>query len=181
MDTRMMRLMPAVMLACFSMGHGFSIDGTAPSVEFKGSTDNNPIFAPIKAAVQDSMNSEVKRAFDTTLSKTRAKLAGFKEQKELAQGFANANAYSMNSATLQGFQNYSIFAVATGLMVGVQAPSTSFSYYSKIAGDITKKGDLYAGLGAGFNDPLLNAPRLQVLVELRQHVGTRYVDVGRIR
>lgn len=151
MDIRMMRLLGAALLAGISLGHGFSIDGTAPTVEFKGSTNDNPIFAPIKASVEDSMNREVKRAFDTTLAMTRTKLAGFKEQKELAQGFANANAYSMNSATLQGFQNYSIFAVATGLMVGVQAPSTSFSYYNKIADDITGKGDLYAGLGAGLS------------------------------
>ncbi len=135
-----------VLLGAVPAGHAFSINGTAPTVEF---VNSNPVYAPIKADVQAKMNAEVKSAFDTTLVKTRTSLAGFKDQKELAQGFGNANAYSTGSATLQGFQNYSLFAVATGLMVGVQAPTTSFSYYNKIGDDITKKGDLYAGLGVG--------------------------------
>src|SRR5690606_30985767 len=83
------------------------------------------------------------------LETARENFAGFEQQKNLAEAFGNANAYSMNSATLQGFQNYSLFAVATGLMVGVQAPSTSFSYYSKIGDEIRENGDLYAGLGMG--------------------------------
>ncbi|MDB5105123.1 MAG: hypothetical protein JWP91_2812 [Fibrobacteres bacterium] len=135
--------------ATVPMINAFEIKGTAPQVEFH---TTNPLFTPsMKAEFQTKMNTEVATAFNTTIDTARAQLAGFKQQKELAQGFANANAYSVQSATLQGFQNYSLFAVATGLMVGVQAPSTSVSYYSKIADDIQKKGDLYAGLGAGFS------------------------------
>lgn len=52
---------------------------------------------------------------------------------------------------MQGFQNYSLFAVATGFMVGVQAPSTSPTYFKHIGDDIKEKGDIYAGLGVGFS------------------------------
>ena len=34
-------------------------------------------------------------------------------------------------------------------MVGVQAPSTDFGYLGKAAKEITEKGDIYAGVGAG--------------------------------
>ncbi len=136
-----------VLLSSFLTAHSWTIDGTAPSVKF---TINNPLFTPsMKAQFETKMNTEVGQAFNKILDTARKNLAGFKEQKELAQGFGNANAYSMNSATLQSFQNYSLFAVATGLMVGVQAPSSSVSYYSKVGEDIQKKGDLYAGIGVG--------------------------------
>ncbi|HKP94976.1 MAG TPA: hypothetical protein VJ385_04390 [Fibrobacteria bacterium] len=143
------RLMLAGTLGMVSLGQTFTIGGESPTVEFH---TTNPLFTPsMKAQFEDKMNGQVDTAFRALMDTARKNLAGFKEQKELAQGFANANAYSVNSATLQGFQNYSLFAVATGLMVGVQAPSTSVSYYGKIAEDIRDKGDLYAGLGAGLS------------------------------
>ncbi|MEO6097759.1 MAG: hypothetical protein ABIW76_19740 [Fibrobacteria bacterium] len=136
-------------VASYSISGAFSIKGTPPEVIFHS---NNPFFTPaMQATFESRMNGEVATAFNANIASADSTLKGFKEQKDLAQGFANANAYSVNSATLQGFQNYSLFAVATGLMVGVQAPTTSFSYYSKIADDIQKKGDLYAGLGVGFS------------------------------
>jgi hypothetical protein len=137
--------------AFYSMADAFEIKGTEPTVKFSSSNSSNPFFDAYKAEMETDMNAEVKKAFNAAIDTARTQLAGFKEQKELAQAFANANAYSVNSATLQGFQNYSLFAVAAGLMLGVQAPSTSVSYYSKIADEITDKGDLYAGLGASLS------------------------------
>ncbi len=139
-------LMTIALAGTFSIGHAMKITGIAPTIKVV-----DPVAQAGAPQFETEMNKTLKSAFDTTLGMARDNLAGFAEQKELAQGFGNANAYSMNSATLQGFQNYSLFAVATGLMVGVQAPSTSVSYYSKIGDDIQKKGDLYAGLGAGFS------------------------------
>lgn len=134
-------------LGVVTAANAFEIEGVAPQVKFN---TTNPLFtSAMKAEFETKMNAEVGTAFNNTIDTARKNLAGFKQQKELAQGFGNANAYSMHSATLQGFQNYSLFAVATGLMVGVQAPSTSVSYYSKIGDEITEKGDLYAGLGMG--------------------------------
>jgi hypothetical protein len=136
------------LIASYSLSGAFEIDGTPPSVEFK---NMSPGFALFEDHFETKMNGEVAKAFNATLDSARAQLSGFKEQKDLAQGFANANAYSVHSATLQGFQNYSLFAVASGLMVGVQAPSTSLSYLSKAAGEIQEKGDIYAGVSAGFS------------------------------
>ena len=149
MNRRILALLVAGVAGTISNVSAFSITGTAPQAVFH---TTNPLFTPaMKAQFETKMNGEVSTAFNSTIDTARKNLAGFKSQNELAQGFANANAYSMNSATLQGFQNYSLFAVATGLMVGVQAPSTNLSYYSKIGDEIQEKGDLYAGLGAGFS------------------------------
>lgn len=122
--------------------------GTAPTIQVN---PDNPalLFPGFEEQFENKMNDELATAFDNTLDSARENLAGFEEQKDLAQAFGNANAYSMNSATLQGFQNYSLFAVAAGLMLGVQAPSTNLSYYNDIRDDIKEKGDLYAGLGIG--------------------------------
>ena len=134
-------------IASYSLSGAFSIKGTPPVVTFHST---NPLFtSEMEDAFTTAMNDQVGAAFNANIDSANNTLKGFKEQKDLAQGFANANAYSMHSATLQGFQNYSLFAVAAGLMVGVQAPTTSLSYYSKAADDIKEKGDLYAGLGAG--------------------------------
>ncbi len=170
------------LLASYSLTYAFKIDGTAPTIKFNNSKFNNanPLFVTYQNEMQTKMNIEVKGAFDTTIANARKNLDGFKEQKELAQGFANANAYSVNSATLQGFQNYSLFAVATGLMVGVQAPSTSLSYYSKIGDDIKKNGDLYAGLGAGFSylNLGINAKFIHPGLYLNVKYGSFSKDIG---
>jgi hypothetical protein len=170
------------MLGAISLGHGFSIEGSAPQVEFHSPNfgANSALMDQYKAEMEGKMNSEISSAFDTTIATARKNLAGFKEQKELAQGFANANAYSMQSATLQSFQNYSLFAVATGFMVGVQAPSTSFSYYSKVGDEIQSKGDLYAGLGTSvsFLNVGVNAGFLMPGLYLNAKYGGLSQDVG---
>jgi hypothetical protein len=135
------------LLAFHSLSAAFEIEGTAPEVEFNAS-NSNPLFEQYRAEMQAKMNVEVKDAFNKTLDTARAQLKGFKNQKKAAEGFANANAYSTNSATFQGFQNYSLFAVGAGLMMGVQAPSTDFSYYETIGDDLRENGDIYAGMGA---------------------------------
>jgi hypothetical protein len=149
MMRRLQFLLAFGVIASYSTSDAFSIEGTAPTVTFD--SDHDFFTSEMETAFEKAMNDQVKEAFDANIDSANKSLKGFENQKDLAQGFANANAYSMNSATLQGFQNYSIFAVATGLMVGVQAPSTSLTYYSKIADDIKKKGDLYAGLGVGIS------------------------------
>ena len=135
------------LLASYSLTGAFEIDGTAPKVIFNAS-NSNVLFNQYQAEMQEKMNDEVEDAFNATLDTARAKLKGFNEQKNAAEGFANANAYTTNSATFQGFQNYSLFAVGAGLMLGVQAPSLDFGYYETIGDDVKEKGDLYAGVGA---------------------------------
>ncbi len=146
METRFYGLFLTGLLGLFSLGKSLDITGNPPVLVIVNDAANaNPQLAQFR----DNLNITLAKSFTSTLDTAKKNLSKYKQQKDLAQGFANANAYSMNSATLQGFQNYSLFAVATGLMVGVQAPSTSLSYYSKIGDEITRKGDVYAGLGIG--------------------------------
>lgn len=130
--------------ALVSVSQAIDVKGTAPTLTIKGTVDPS-----IRNAIETEMNKSLTAAFDKTIADANSNLAQFNEQKDLAKGFANANAYSMNSATLQGYQNYDLFAVSTGFMLGFQAPSTDMSYYSKILDEINEKGDLYAGLGLG--------------------------------
>jgi len=91
---------------------------------------------------------DVSTEFNTAISNANADLAKYKDQEKLATGFANANAYSTNVATQQGYPNYSLFAITTGVMLGAQAPTTNIDYYTggKIEDDIKADGDLYAGV-----------------------------------
>src|SRR4051812_34475136 len=98
------RLLHFGLAALVSIAHGITVEGEHPTVTIKAAVDPT-----IKAAVEGQMNEVLKTSFDKTLADTRAKLSVYNEQKKLAQGFGNANAYSMNSATLQGFQNYDLF------------------------------------------------------------------------
>ena len=61
--------------------------------------------------------------FMIALNDANAELAKYDDQDKLATGFANANMYSTNAATQQGYPNYSLFAITTGVMVGAQAPT----------------------------------------------------------
>ncbi len=88
-------------------------------------------------------------ALDTAVVSANSQLSLFQNQTDLAQGFADANAFSSHAATLQGFQNYDLFAFGVGFMAGLQAPSLDLNYYdSKIEEDIRKEGDISAGFSS---------------------------------
>lgn len=127
-----------------STAHALKVTATQPVMTIKATIDPG-----IKAQMESAMNNVFKAGTDSLAANTTKSLDRFGNQKELAQGFANGNAYSVHSGTLNGYQNYDLFAVSAGLMVGVQAPSTDFGYYAKIPDDIQEKGDLFAGLAAG--------------------------------
>lgn len=101
-----------------------------------------------------ALNQEIGFAFDSAISDANDSIAKYSDQRDLARGFGNASVYSSQAATLQGFQNYSRIAVTTGVMLGIQAPSTDFSYYDGIEDDIEANGDIHAGVGVGVS--LLN-------------------------
>jgi hypothetical protein len=165
-------------LGAVTAANAFDIDGVAPKVHFNGITNSK--FPGLQAQFEEKMNGEVKVAFDNSIASAKDKLKGFKEQKELAQGMANANAYSSNSATLQGFQNYDLFAVSSGFMLGVQAPSLDPGSYETIGDDISEKGDLYAGIGAGFTylNVGINAKFLLPGLYLNAKYGGLSQDIG---
>lgn len=107
--------------------------------------------AGTRSLVETTVNTALQEMFDQTLADAREELSGFNEQKELARGFANANAYATHSGNVNGYQNYSLFAASVGFLVGVQAPSTDFGYLAKAAEDIAENGDIYAGVGMGMS------------------------------
>lgn len=162
-------------LMTLNFGYSFDITGTAPTISVQ-----DPVAQLALPQFETTMNATLATAFNNTIDTAKKNLSGFKELKNLAEGFANANAYSINSASLQGFQNYSLFALAGGLMVGVQAPSPNVSYYSKIADDIQKQGDLYAGIGASvsFFNLGLNAKFIMPGLYLNAKYGTFARNVG---
>lgn len=161
--------------ALAAMAHAIDVTGTAPRITITANV--NPA---IRSAIETEMNKSLQAAFDKTRADADASLSGFDDPKDLAKGFANANAYSMNSATLQGYQNYDLFAVSAGFMVGFQAPSSDVSYYGKILDDITEKGDIYAGLGLGvtFLNVGLNAGFLVPGLYLNAKWGAMERDFG---
>ena len=71
------------------------------------------------------------------------------DQRDLARGMANANAFASQAATLQGYQGYSLVGVMGGLMVGAQLPSFSPAYLLKVVDKIEQDLDVYAGVGVG--------------------------------
>ena len=112
-------------------------------------TGNCPILTiPAHSITLGVIGDDLYDQFMIALNDANAELAKYDDQDKLATGFANANMYSTNAATQQGYPNYSLFAITTGVMVGAQAPTTNVDYYTngKIEDDIENKGDLYAGV-----------------------------------
>jgi hypothetical protein len=129
--------------------HAFEVTGTPPQVHFNNISNAN--FPGLKAIFEERMNGEVAAAFGRTLDTANSRMKRYGSQKKLAQGMANANAYSAHAGTLQGYPNYSLFAVSNGIMLGIQAPSMDIEAYQDMPKDIKKKGDIYAGVGAGYS------------------------------
>ncbi len=94
---------------------------------------------------------EFTNAFNTFETEAETTLGKYSKLNDLATGFANANAYASHAGSLPGYQNYSLFSVSAGVMVGVQAPSMDTSYYDKLGDKLSQEGDLYAGVSAGIS------------------------------
>ena len=100
----------------------------------------------------DGVNdANLQSALDNAVADSNSELSVFKNQQELAKGFANANSFASHSASFQGFQNYNMFTVSAGVMTGFQAPTTDPSFYNpdNVENDIREDGDIYAGFAAG--------------------------------
>ncbi len=128
--------------------HAVTIYGKAPQITFTnvyGITDPT-----VLDGLSTTLNEQLNDTFEEAVIEANDELARYKQQTKLAKGFANASVYATRSATHQGYQDYSIFAVTTGAMFGVQGPSFSPSYYTdEMADQIEDDGDLYAGIGIG--------------------------------
>lgn len=176
----MNRILPAFLVfgaaGALSLSQAIEIVGTStPQITIKAAVP-----AQYRTPIEGQINTLLAASFNQTLADARENLKGFDEPKKLARGFGNANAYSMNSATLQGFQNYDLFAVSTGILFGLQAPSTDLGYLEQVGDDISEKGDIYAGIGAGYTllNVGVNAKFLMPGLYLNAKYGGMDLDFG---
>jgi hypothetical protein len=106
---------------------------------------------PTSDATITAINGILSTQYNSAISQANTDLQKYGDQPELAKGFANANAYAAQAGTLQGYQDYDIFAITTGIMLGAQLPSSNKNYYDDLDKKIKDKGDLYAGVGVAIS------------------------------
>ncbi len=123
---------------------------TAPVITFSG---NNALLsgngAQLDAALNAMFTGANKAQFDLAIAnmqtQANTELGKYGSQEKLALGFANANNYSAQSATLQGYQGYKLFSLMGGVMIGAQLPSFNPAELTAIPDTIAEHPDIYAG------------------------------------
>jgi hypothetical protein len=72
----------------------------------------------------------------------------YQQQPKLAQGMADASAYSAHAATQRGYIGYDKVCVTVGTMAAAQVPATTtdLGYYKKLGERLMKEGDLNVGV-----------------------------------
>lgn len=133
----------ATALLCSSAFAAPKITITAPTITF---TTTNSAEQPLVNTLNSQMKTQLETVRGNFETSVKDKLKDYGDQSQLAQGFGNANAYSAQSATLQGYQGYKLFSVMGGGMIGAQLPSFDPAVLQKIPDEIKNKPDLYAGI-----------------------------------
>jgi len=105
----------------------------------------------LPASITSALNAVLGNNFNIAIDNANAELESYDSFRKLAKGFGNANACASNAGTLQGYQDYSLFAITTGIMLGVQLPSIEEEYYNDLADKVKDDGDLYAGASPGIS------------------------------
>ncbi len=125
-----------------------TIYGTPPRITFTNVYgETNPAYLE---DISNEINEQLNASFEDALTEANGELARYNKQTKLAKGFANASVYASRSATHQGYQDYSLFAITTGAMLGIQGPSFNPDYYTdEMADRVEDEGDAYAGIGVG--------------------------------
>ena len=72
----------------------------------------------------------------------------YQNQSKLAQGMADASAYSAHAATQRGYVGYDKVCITVGTMAAAQVPATTtdLGYYKKLGEQLMKQGDLNVGV-----------------------------------
>lgn len=116
---------------------------TAPSITFNTGT------AELDTELNKLFNVTTGATFKETIAAMETEadkmLAPYSNQDKMALGFANANVASAQSATMQGYQGYKIFAVTSGVMIGGQLPTLDTSVIAGLLDEMQKDPDLYIG------------------------------------
>jgi hypothetical protein len=116
---------------------------TAPSVTFN--TGTAELDTELNKLFSVTTGTTFKDTIAAMETETEELLKPYSNQDQMALGFANANVASAQSATMQGYQGYKIFAVTTGLMVGGQLPTLDTSVLTGLLEEMEKDPDLYVG------------------------------------
>lgn len=140
-------LLTAIQIYAATIDQTQSTPPTITITEIYGTTD-----AATLNAIGAGINAQIATAFTSLVDQGNAELAIYEDQEKIAKGFANASVYASRAATQQGYQDYSLFAITTGVMLGIQLPSMDSNYYTKtdqVQKEIEENGDLYVGVGTG--------------------------------
>ena len=121
----------------------------APTLSFTG-TGTGATLALNQAYASALNTAFASPEFNATINKIKTdsetQLSKYGSQTKLGEGFGNANVYSAQSGTLQGYQGYKTFAVMGGLLVGAQLPSFDPNQVTKMFESMQTNPDIYAGL-----------------------------------
>ena len=109
-------------------------------------TGQRPVYSSVPA-----LDSAINSVWASMLTDVYNELLKYESQEKMPKAFANANTYTTNVANIQGYQDYSIFALMTGVMVGLQMPEFTYDkdYVNNMRYTIEEDGDLYLGVGTG--------------------------------
>lgn len=146
MNGKKITLASLVML-CLGLMVYAEVTITPPKITF---TATDPAYADLAGLLNDQFDSTLGGGFDELFSTLKTEvndqLAPYSNLDKLALGFVDANLASAQSATMQGYQGYKIFAVTSGVMVGGQMPSLDPSSIMTIANDIMTNPNVYVGV-----------------------------------
>jgi len=115
----------------------------APTLTFTGSDATSNAYAALLNTAFSS--AQFNATIDSVKTEAESQLSQYGEQTKLGNGFGNANLYSAQSATMQGYQGYKTFAVMGGGLVGVQLPSFDINKISTMFDNMQSDPDIYAG------------------------------------
>src|SRR5208337_2160653 len=113
----MLLFMPVFVLILFSATGAFAYSGT-PSYGPNGLTVNVNFGSAAYSGIEGQVGSDI-----------ISKIGKYSYMPDLARGFGNADTYASDAATMRGYQGYDIFSLSVGSMVGLQAPSSSPTFY----------------------------------------------------
>jgi hypothetical protein len=142
-------------LVCFGLSLGAAFGGpsaiklTAPQVTAWTQVVSGTSYTAT-AGDLTALNFSLASAFQTIEDNlNRDTFSKLNNLGKLSKGFANANAVAFDNASLKGYQNYDLFAVALGFDLGLAVPSLDPLGLSRALDDLSTQGDIYAGVATG--------------------------------
>jgi len=143
-------LLSIIIILAFVVGAQAKFNLTATPPTIKAGSNLSPAEAALVTAILSPLNNSIGTNLNNLVTTANEDYATYGDIPDLTTGFANSGAYSAHAATQRGYQNYSLFALTVGGMLGLQLPSFKLdpAYVQDLKDDvknIKEEGDLYAG------------------------------------